>query len=277
MFGHVPRALWSEWHPPDTRGTIALACRCALAEYEGGRRVLFETGPGACFPEVLRQRYAIEAGGHRLLRELAGLGVSPADIDDIVLSHLHFDHAGGLLAPVDQGAPLALAFPRARIWISRPAWERAQVPHRRDRASFLPALQELLERTPLLRVVEAPGPLFEGVTAVWSEGHTPGLMLARIETSSADEAPAFRFASDLIPGVAWIHAPVTMGYDRFPERLVEEKQCFVADALACGDQLILTHDPEVAVTGLLRGDSGQVRAHHTQGRLDWQAKDHRSN
>ncbi len=271
MFGHVPRALWAKWHAPDARGTIDLACRCLLAEYEGGRRVLFETGPGACFPEALRERYAIEAGGHRLLRELEGFGVLPETIDDIVLSHLHFDHAGGLLAPFDKDAPPALAFPQARIWVSRPAWERAQHPHRRDRASFLPSLQALLQHSPLLRIVETPGPMFEGVTSAWSEGHTPGLMLARIETSAAEGAPAFRFASDLIPGTAWVHAPVTMGYDRFPECLVDEKQAYLDDAMACGDLLVFTHDPEVAVAGLARGDSGNIQAHGAADHLVWQA------
>ncbi len=243
MFGHVPRALWSRWAPPDDRGRIQLACRCLLVRLDG-RNLLFETGIGAFFPPVLRDRYGVEEHGHRLLENLATLGLAPEDIDIIVLSHLHFDHAGGLLAAHGDGQ-VRLAFPRARIVVGREAWERARSPHPRDKASFIPELQPLLERSGRLILVDGPqhpllGPLFRFHV---SHGHTPGMLLTEITT---DDGPLV-FAADLIPGEAWVHLPITMGYDRCAERVVDEKAELLGDLAARGGRLFFTHDPRTAV------------------------------
>src|SRR3954466_13182304 len=110
MFGNAPRALWSRWAAPDEAGRIALACRALLVEGDG-RRILFETGIGAFFAPELRERYGVVESEHVLLESLAGLGVSDRDVDVVVLSHLHFDHAGGLLAPYRSGKKPELLFP----------------------------------------------------------------------------------------------------------------------------------------------------------------------
>src|SRR4029078_1487928 len=102
----------------------------------------------------LRERYGVVEERHVLLDNLRAIGLDASDIDVVVLSHLHFDHAGGLLAAWSEGAPLALCFPKATFVVGRAAWERARAPHVRDRASFIPELQDLLEASGRLEIVE---------------------------------------------------------------------------------------------------------------------------
>src|SRR5690242_15179634 len=98
MFGNAPRAMWSKWIAPDEQNRIPLACRCLLVAGLDGRNVLFESGIGAFFEPKLRERYGVVEDRHVLLDSLRKAGFNHEDIDVVVLSHLHFDHAGGLLA-----------------------------------------------------------------------------------------------------------------------------------------------------------------------------------
>lgn len=243
MFGNVPKALWQKWIPPDAQNRMPLACRAMLVQ-EGDRLILCETGIGTFFPPKLRERFGVEEPQHVLLESLAAAGFAPEDIDLIVLSHLHFDHAGGLLSAWTEDRPLSLVFPRATFVVGRDAWERAKHPHPRDRASFIPELPGLLEESDRLEIVEgAEAPSLPGWRLHFSEGHTPGLMLAEVP---GIDGPVV-FAGDLIPGVPWVHTPITMGYDRFPERLIDEKTALLTDLVARGGWLFFTHDPTVAM------------------------------
>ncbi len=258
MFGNAPRALWSRWLPPDDQHRVPLACRSLLIEEANGRRILCETGIGAFFAPEMRARYGVEEEGHRLLDGLGALGLSDADIDVVVLSHLHFDHAGGLLAPWAEGIAQRLLFPRATFVVSEAAWERAQHPHPRDRASYIPELPALLRESGRLRLVrpDASQPLGPGYRFHESEGHTPGLLLLEVHTAHGPIV----FAGDLIPGAAWVHVPITMGYDRFPERLIDEKQALLQDLFARGGSLFFTHDPEIALAKVGVDDRGRFHA-----------------
>ena len=105
MFGNAPRAMWAKWAMPDDANRIPLACRALLASPLNGKTVLFETGIGAFFPPALRERYGVVEERHVLLESLRAAGFEHGDVDVVVLSHLHFDHAGGLLAPGPVGRP----------------------------------------------------------------------------------------------------------------------------------------------------------------------------
>jgi glyoxylase-like metal-dependent hydrolase (beta-lactamase superfamily II) len=256
MFGNAPKALWSRWIEPDGENRIPLACRCLLVkglpvDGAGSCNVLFEAGIGAFFEPALRERYGVVEARHVLLDSLAEVGLSHEDIDVVVLSHLHFDHAGGVLAAWEEGQPARLLFPNARFVVGAEHWRRALDPHPRDRASFVPELQPLLEASGRLEKVEGAysQTLGRSVRFSFSQGHTPGLMLA--------EVGGVVFCADLIPGRHWVHLPITMGYDRWPEKLIDEKRLFLEDKLARGVFLYFTHDHEYALARVTRDGRGR--------------------
>ena len=258
MFGNAPKAVWERWIAPDESNRIPLATRTLLVREDGGRTVLLEAGVGAFFSPELRDRFGVVEDRHVLIDNLATLGVEPGDVDVVVLSHLHFDHAGGLLTSWSPGESPTLAFPNAAYVVSRRAWERAVDPTPRDRASFIPELPGLLEASGRLELVDGDtsSTLGDGYRFHHSDGHTPGLLITEVATA---DGPVV-YASDLVPGAPWVHVPITMGYDRFPELVVEEKSVLLADLVERGARVVFTHDADVAIARLGRDDSGRYRA-----------------
>lgn len=272
MFGNAPRAVWEKWAAPDDQNRIELACRALLASPLAGKTVLFETGIGAFFEPRLRDRYGVQEPRHVLMESLREAGFEHEDIDVVVLSHLHFDHAGGLLAQWIEGRGPELLFPNATFLVGAGHWERALHPHPRDRASFIAELPGLLQASGRLEIVDGPfsKALGDSVRFSFSDGHTPGLMLAEIVGPSSVEGEprgGVVFCADLIPGRSWVHVPITMGYDRNAELLIDEKRSFLEDKLARNVQLFFTHDPECALAQVTRDEKGRFGTAHEQGEL----------
>jgi glyoxylase-like metal-dependent hydrolase (beta-lactamase superfamily II) len=233
-----------------------------LVREPSGRNVLLEAGIGAFFDPKMKARFGVVEDSHVLVDSLAKRGLRPSDIDVVVLSHLHFDHAGGVLSGFEEGKPLSLVFDRARYVVGSRAWDRAKKPHSRDKASFIPELLPLLEATSRVELVAEGAPnasmksttLGDAYSFTYSEGHTPGLMLTRVEGHANG---AITFLGDLIPGAPWVHLPITMGYDRFPELLIDEKKKLLDDVIRDHGWLFFTHDPTCAAARAVLESAGE--------------------
>ena len=264
MFGNAPKALWTRWASPDEQNRIPLACRCLLIKEESTdsrqpRHILCETGIGAFFDPKMRDRFGVQEEQHVLLESLAAINLSPEDIDIIILSHLHFDHAGGLLSTWSVDQAYTLAFPKARFVVGERALARAQNPHPRDRASFIPELLTLLEQSQRLEVVPSGSQcelLGEDYSFHESDGHTPGQLLVEVK----GQKERVIFCGDLIPGAPWVHLPITMGYDRFPELLIEEKEKLLNSIINQPVRLFFTHDSQYASAEIAQDQRGRFVA-----------------
>jgi glyoxylase-like metal-dependent hydrolase (beta-lactamase superfamily II) len=250
--------MWEKWIAPDEIGRIPLACRSFLIEFDD-KKVLLETGIGAFFEPKLAERFGVQDSDRHLLREkLNELSIKEEDITHVVLSHLHFDHAGGLLPTYQeiQKGQSDLLFPKAQYYVGKEAWDRALNPHFRDRASFIPMLTEKLKESGRLNILDPEDSLFEGrLSFFYSEGHTPGQMLAHFQ----GDKEAIIFGGDLIPGSHWVHLPISMGYDRFPERVIEEKQSLYEKYDLSKTYLCFTHDSEICAGKIAKNEKGKYQ------------------
>jgi len=185
MHGVVPKTLWSKLVSCDALNRCEYATRCLLIE-AAGKRVLVETGNGDKFSPKLKDIYGIDhdRSVEHALREV---GLSPDDIDFVVMTHLHFDHSGGATRYSTTGSGLAPVFKRARHVVQRKEWKDAVKPHERNRASYLqeniaPLAEGGGER---LWLGDGETEIVPGVRVVPTPGHTPGHQSVLV--SSGDE------------------------------------------------------------------------------------------
>ena len=240
MFGSVPKPLWSRAHPCDDRNRIRLAMRCLLAEGHG-RRVLVDDGAGDKFGPKLQDIYRIEHEEHTLERSLAVLGLGVEDVTDVVLTHLHFDHAGG--STRREGERLLPRLPRARYYVQRRNWENARRPNPRERASYLPENFEPLMEAGALTLWEGPQQPWPGFELFTADGHSRGQQLARISGREG----ALYFVADLVPTAAHVRIAWVMGYDVAAIETMEEKRLLLERAAAERAWICLEHDPRTAL------------------------------
>lgn len=240
MFGSVPKPMWSKSHPADDRNRIRLAMRCLLAEGHG-RRVLVDVGLGYKFSPKLADIYRVEHDTETLERSLEARGLAVSDVTDVVLTHLHFDHAGG--ATRRDGDRLSPRFPNARYHVQRGNWKNALSPNPRERASYLPENFLPLEEAQVVTLHDGPRTLWPGFDLFTAEGHTRGQQLVRLHGGGE----TLYFVADLIPTRSHVRIPFVMGYDVCAIETMEEKRRLLAGAAAEGAWVCLEHDPEVAL------------------------------
>ena len=241
MFGVVPRPLWSRRAEPDERNRIPLALRCLLIEAPEAL-VLVDTGIGNKENEKFRHIYGVDNAGDptRLEDAIRDAGFSPGDVDIVVSTHLHFDHAGGntRLRSVGDVVP---SFPQAEYVVQDGEYRFAHRANERVRASYLPANYEPIEKAGLWRFVEGEAVVTEGVRVVPTPGHTPFHQSVLIE--SAGETACF--LADVCPTTAHLPLPWIMGYDLEPLVTLESKRSLWERAFHDDWLLVFEHDPDV--------------------------------
>ncbi|HEY2953776.1 MAG TPA: MBL fold metallo-hydrolase [Candidatus Eisenbacteria bacterium] len=240
MFGSVPKALWSRAHPADEKNRIRLAMRCLLLEGEG-RRILVDDGVGDKFTPRFGEIYRVELGEHTLERSLGSLGLSVEDVTDVLLTHLHFDHAGG--STRRQGERLVPRLPRARYHVQRRNWENALAPNPRERASYLAENFAPLMEAGVLTLWDGPQRPWPGIELFTAEGHTRGQQLVRVSGGGA----TLYFVADLIPTASHVRIPFVMGYDVAAIETMAEKRALLERACREGAWICLEHDPGTAL------------------------------
>jgi len=251
MFGVVPKPLWEKTNPPDEKNRITLAARALLLKGEG-RTVLIDTGNGGKLNEKLASIYRVDTSGSDLASSLARYGVSPEAVTDVILTHLHFDHAGGSTMLLNgESVP---AFPQARYYVQAEHWRAAAAPTERDRASFFPEDFLPLRERGVIEFTEGEGEILPGVEVRLVHGHTAALQCPLI----SDGRTTLFFCADLVPTAAHLPLPWIMAYDLRPLVTLEEKRRLLT--LAADEDWILffEHDPALAAARLSRTDKGIV-------------------
>ena len=251
MFGVVPWVFWSKTNPPDSRNRITLAARCLLL-IGNGKIILVDNGNGSKWSEKLKDIYRLDTSQFDLEKSLAERGVSPGDITDVVLTHLHFDHCGGSTR-IENGK-LVAAFPNAAYHVQREHWNLAQRPTERDRGSFMKEDFTLLHESGMLTFVDGEKELFPGIRMIVCNGHTAAQQLPLI----SDDSTKVLFCCDLVPTASHIPFPYIMGYDVRPLVTLEEKKKILPRAEKEGWILFLEHDPDTEAVTLKQGEKRLV-------------------
>lgn len=249
MFGVVPMALWSKTNPPDGRNRIPLAARAMLVIGQG-RKILVDCGNGSKFTPKQVDIYGLDTSRFELGASLSRHGLTPADITDVVLTHLHFDHAGG--STVRDGKEIIPAFPNARYYVQRAHWEQAMHPTEKDRGSFMPDDYMPLVHHRKLDFVDGEVELFPGFSFVVTNGHTAAQQLPFI----SDGTHRLLYCCDLLPTVSHIPLPYIMAYDLRPLVTLEEKKRLLGKACEEGWVLFFEHDPGVEAGTVKAGERG---------------------
>jgi glyoxylase-like metal-dependent hydrolase (beta-lactamase superfamily II) len=251
MFGAVPRTLWAEKAPPDSRNRIRLAMRPLLVR--GVRTMLIDAGVGTKDDAKFADIYGLEAVSS-LDASLAAAGVAADDIDIVLATHLHFDHAGGFTVRQRDGA-VRPRFPRARYVVRRGEWKDATRPHERNRASYLPDNFKPLEEAGVLELVDQDQTIMPGVRVTRTGGHTAHHQMVVIECAGRRAI----YVGDLMPTTAHLPPAWIMGFDLFPMETLGAKKAFIEEAARDRALVFLPHDPVVAAGHIHLDDKGGAR------------------
>lgn len=261
MFGIVPKPLWSKRIEPDAQNRIPLNMRCLLLEGKD-RVVLIDVGIGDTFAGTKYEDiYAVDHEYASLDASLAAEGFTRADITDVILTHLHFDHSGG--STIQEGGDATVAFPNATYHVQRAHWEWANDPTPKENGSFLERTFAPIAAANQLHLLDGAGSLFPSLSVDLVHGHTEAQQIVTV----ADAETTLVYVADLLPTTHHLAPTWTMAYDVRPLQTIQEKSDFLERATDEGWNLFFEHDPDVSVGSLEKTDRG-IRVTRTRTLAD---------
>jgi len=250
MFGTVPKALWEEKTPVDARNRITLAMRPLIVR--GARTMLIDAGMGGKDTAAFHEAYAVDRA-RSLDRAMAEARISPEDIDIVLASHLHFDHAGGFTYR-DANGRIRPTFPRAQYIVRRGEWEDATHPHERSRAAYLADNYMPLAEAGVLQLVDEDVTVMPGVRVRRTGGHCMHHQMVLIESKGQTAA----YLADLIPTTAHVPDAWIAAYDLYPMDTLGAKKRCVNEAVEKNVLVFFAHDPAIAA-GYIQEQDGKRR------------------
>ena len=236
MFGVVPKTIWQKTNPADSNNLIDMSMRCMLIE-DGDRLLLIDTGLGTKQSAKFFGYYHL-FGNFSLDNSLAKLGFHRDDITDVFLTHLHFDHCGGVIEWNAEKTRLQPAFKNAKFWSNEDHWEWATVPNPREKASFLKENINPIKESGQLNFIQKNSMDQVGFEVLFMDGHTEKQMLPKLKY----QGKTLVFMADLLPTIGHIPLPYVMGYDTRPLLTIKEKASFLEEAASNHYYLFLEHD-----------------------------------
>ena len=251
MFGVVPKPLWEKFNPPDEKNRIELAARALLVR-GNGRTILVDVGNGSKYDDKLTSIYRFDTTRYDILSSLKKHNLTPADITDVLLTHLHFDHAGG--STVNENGDIKPTFPKAKYYVQREHWRAANNPTERDRASFFKEDFMPLQYFGLIEYTDGEGEIFPGISVRLMNGHTSALQCPVI----SDGTTTLFYCADLMPTTTHVQLPWIMAYDLRPLVTLEEKRKILDQAVDESWILFFEHDPATQAVRVMRTDKGIV-------------------
>ena len=250
MFGVVPKTLWEKRLRADDLNRISMAMRPLLVRRDGAPLVIIDAGAGEKMEPKLQEIYGFDHS-ESLDASMTAAGITAADIDVVLASHLHFDHAGGFTAKGPAG--IVPRFANARYIIRKGEWEDATHPHERNRASYFDENYVPLKDAGVVDFIDEDGEVLPGIRVRRTGGHTRHHHIIYIESGGKTAV----FTADLIPTTAHVDVPWIMGYDLYPMETLEFKRAFVKEAIDREYLIFFEHDPHVAA-GYIRPDGKRL-------------------
>jgi methylmalonyl-CoA epimerase len=250
MFGTVPKVLWEKTAPADARNRITMAMRPLVVR--GARTMLIDAGLGGKESATFHERYGIDRT-RSLDVTMAEAGLAPEDIDIVLATHLHLDHAGGFTFR-DADGRIRPTFPRAQYIVRRGEWDDAAHTHDRNRASYLSDNYVPLAEAGVLQLVDDDATIMPGVKVRRTGGHCMHHQMVLIESNGTSAA----FVGDLIPTAAHVPDAWISAFDPYPMDTLAAKKQFVKDAIEQATLVFFPHDPAIAA-GYVTEQGGQRR------------------
>jgi glyoxylase-like metal-dependent hydrolase (beta-lactamase superfamily II) len=238
MFGVVPRELWQREHPADEQNRIRLNLTCPLIIH-GSEAILVDTGIGNRLSAV--ERRIFDHGEGWLLDGLRLLGMEPGDISHVLLSHLHFDHCGGIVRRRASGE-LQPAFPHARVFVQKGELELARTTgNERLRAAYRHVRECVEPIAGMIEAIAGDTELIAGVTAAVTGGHTADHQVAIVRSGDG----SFIHLADIVPTRSHMRGPWNQAYDLDALCTMTQKARYLAQAVTERWWVSFAHDESV--------------------------------